>query len=217
VRLGVNFQARHNEAAIAARDAVQDGRVGEVVLVDCEVAVARAPRSGWRTERALAGLGTVHNLGVHAFDLIRYVTGAEVTEVVAMLDADVDVGPETLAVVLMRLSGGAIARVTASEVASRPSATLTVQGTAGRIVGQGLTPPARGPARLAVLAGDGPEQALESSTDELFARAVAAFQRAVAEGSEPNAGADDGLRSAELVAAIAQSARAGAVVALPRR
>jgi 1,5-anhydro-D-fructose reductase (1,5-anhydro-D-mannitol-forming) len=213
VRLGVNFQARHSDAVARARALIAEGRIGDVVVVECEVAVARGPRTGWRAERDLAGLGTVHNLGVHALDLVRYLTGAEIAEVAAMLDADA--APETLAVVLMRLSDGAIARVTASEVASRSAATLTIQGTRGRIVGHGLTPPASGRAQLDVLVGDGPEETFDAATDDLFVRAVGELHRAVAEGREPDAGGEDGLRSAQLVAAIAESARSGAVVRLP--
>ena len=77
VRLGVNFQARHNDAVLAARDTVARGAIGDVVLVECEVAYPGGAPSGWRADRELAGLGTIHNLGVHAFDLIRFVCGAE--------------------------------------------------------------------------------------------------------------------------------------------
>jgi 1,5-anhydro-D-fructose reductase (1,5-anhydro-D-mannitol-forming) len=214
VRLGVNYQARHNDAVVAARELVATGRIGDVALVECEVAVARGHRTGWRTDRALAGLGTVHNLGVHALDLIGYVTATRVTEVTAILDAALDERPETTALVLMRLSTGALARVTATEAASRPSAVLTIEGSAGRIVGRGLTPPARGPAQLAVLVGDEPERTTQAPTADAFPRAIAEFARAIAEGREPNAGGGDGLASAQLVAAIAQSARTGTRVRL---
>jgi 1,5-anhydro-D-fructose reductase (1,5-anhydro-D-mannitol-forming) len=88
VRLGVNFQARHNDAVIAARDLVARGAIGEVVLVECEVAYPGGAPAGWRADRGLAGLGTAHNLGVHAFDLIRHLTGSEFTEVAALFDAE---------------------------------------------------------------------------------------------------------------------------------
>ena len=213
VRLGVNFQGRHNDAVLAARDTVARGEIGDVVLVECEVAYPGGAPSGWRADRDLAGLGTIHNLGVHAFDLIRFVCGAEFAQVTAMLDQE---PPESVALVLARLDSGALVRVTAIEVASRQRATLAIQGTGGHIAGANLTPPSSDPARLAVLAGDAPETTVEAPTTDTFDRAIAEFGRAVAEGREPNASGLDGLRSAELAMALADSARAGASVSLPR-
>ena len=115
-----------------------------------------------------------------------------------------------------RLDSGALVRVTAIEVASRQSATLTIQGTGGRIAGTNLTPPASGAARLEILEGDAPDTTVEAPTTDAFDRAIAEFGRAVADGREPNASGLDGLRSAELAMALADSARAGASISLPR-
>ena len=47
---------------------------------------------GWRTDPALAGLGTLNNLGVHALDVLRYLVGSEVGEVAALVDSELGAG-----------------------------------------------------------------------------------------------------------------------------
>ena len=55
---------------------------------------------------------------------------------------------------------------------------------------------------------------LQHSSLDAFRRTVQAFNRAVVEGSEPNASGIDGLRSVQLTDAMARSAREGKVVQL---
>jgi 1,5-anhydro-D-fructose reductase (1,5-anhydro-D-mannitol-forming) len=216
VRLGVNFQARFTDAARAARDAVTSGRLGELRLVEFDVAWPGGPPEGWRADPALAGLGATNDLGTHAFDMIRFVCGDEVAAVTAELDSDLTERPEAIALVLLRLRGGALVRVTIDEQAVEQAGRLRIRGTAGHLEGHRLTPPAGEPATLRVAVAGEPETTLEAPTTTAFQAAVTAFAQAVAEDRDPDPGAVDGVRSVELVAAVAASARDAATVTLAR-
>jgi predicted dehydrogenase len=88
---------------------VQSGALGDVRVAECVIAPGRFPLRSWRTDPTLAGLGTMNNLGVHAYDLVRYVLGSEVVEATALLDVGRRAELETLALALLRFESGALA------------------------------------------------------------------------------------------------------------
>ncbi|GHH88666.1 hypothetical protein GCM10018793_69120 [Streptomyces sulfonofaciens] len=78
------FQWRENEALRQARAALLAGDVGELVAVDLALHddshVGPRTRWPWRQRRDTAG-GALAELGVHAFDLLRWATGNPTWEV----------------------------------------------------------------------------------------------------------------------------------------
>jgi 1,5-anhydro-D-fructose reductase (1,5-anhydro-D-mannitol-forming) len=212
LRLGINFQTRHHACFIETKGLLDAGTIGRVLLVQAEASAGAAPLRSWRTDPELAGLGTVFNIGVHVYDLLRYLLGAEVTEVAAMFDAGPEEGPETLALALLRFEGGAMAYVNANQSTPNYQADIDIYGTDGRIVGDQLTRPWQdGELRVLTEAG---ETATPYSNRDMYVRVVEEFARAVLEGRDPNPSGEDGLRSAQLTDAIARSAREGRVVRL---
>jgi predicted dehydrogenase len=191
---------------------VQDGSLGDIRVVQVEMSSGRTLLKGWRADPALAGLGTINNIGVHAFDLIRYLLGAEVTEVTALTGHEADLAPETLALVLLRFGNGALAYVNVNQSVAKPQADITVYGTTGRVVGRSCTR-MNMTGTLAILTGEG-ETTIETASYHAYRKAVAAFADAVASGREPSPSGLDGLRSVELTAAIAEAVRAGQVTAV---
>lgn len=212
VKLGINFQTRHHRFVTEVKQALADGRIGDVVIAEIEVSPGRSPLRGWRTDPGLAGLGSVNNLGVHAYDLLRYLLGQEVTEVTALFDVGRREALETVALVLLRFDNGTLAYANANQAVPDYRADLVLYGTEGRITGDSVTRPGLD-GQVRILA-DGKESSFETSTGDAFLRAVEAFQRAVTEDTEPDASGLDGLRSVQLTDAIARSAREGKTVRL---
>jgi 1,5-anhydro-D-fructose reductase (1,5-anhydro-D-mannitol-forming) len=212
VKLGVNFQTRHHHFVTEVRKALAQRRIGDVVVAEVEMSPGRNPLGGWRTDPDLAGLGTVNNLGVHGYDLLRYLLGQEVTEVTALLDVGRQNALETVALALLRFSGGTLAYVNANQAVPHYRPGLVLYGTEGRVIGDSVTRPGfNGWVQIKV--GE-EESTFETTTKDAFLRAVRAFQQAVVEDTEPNASGLDGLRSVQLTEAIARSARQGATVRL---
>jgi predicted dehydrogenase len=129
---------------VAARRFVADGRLGEVtgfrVAFGHEGPQTWAPRAVWFFDSNQAGGGCLIDLGVHAIDLLRAVTGDDVAAVSALLNGwrgDVEADAQVLA----RLRGGAIGTIHASWASqSGPDHQLTVMGTEGTLHLDNRTP-----------------------------------------------------------------------------
>lgn len=207
VKLGTNFQTRHHAALVEAKRLIGEGTIGDVVLVQIEVGIGAIPLRGWRTDQPLAGLGAIYNVGVHAYDLLRYLLGSEVSEVTAMADVDRGSALEVLALTLFRFQNGTMAYVNANQMVPLHQADIDIYGTQGRIVGFRCTRPFLD-GELRVQRTDS-EQVTQYTSKDAFIRAIAAFNDAVLHDREPSASGLDGLRNVQLTEAIAKSMREG--------
>lgn len=80
----VCFSYRYRAAARYARDLIRQGVLGKLYHIDMQYYQAwglprfNTPRV-WRFEKALTGSGALGDLGSHGLDLIRFVSGQEIT------------------------------------------------------------------------------------------------------------------------------------------
>ena len=120
---------------------IQAGELGRVshVQIDCSPGTRRP--AGWRTNLDVSGLGSVNNIAVHIYDVLRFLLDQEVTEVSAMFDVGRAREMEVLPMVLLRFDGGAMAYANGNQSSFRPLNELVVYGDKGRLDGQGLTRP----------------------------------------------------------------------------
>ena len=79
VKLQTAFPCRYSPAMVQARQAVMAGRIGKILAVK-GTNRGQCP-GGWFTDTSLSGGGAVMDHTVHVVDLMRWTTGAEVTEV----------------------------------------------------------------------------------------------------------------------------------------
>jgi 1,5-anhydro-D-fructose reductase (1,5-anhydro-D-mannitol-forming) len=212
VRLGVTFQTRNFEGMAEVRKLLADGEIGSVRLAQVELAVGRMLPQGWRTDPSLAGAGAMNNVGVHAYDLLRYLFGAEVTEVTAMVDVEPGWQVDTMALALLRFDNGALAYVNANQSVANPQRDLAIYGTEGRVLGHDVTRPnLRG--SFSVIGRSGESERAVSSAGGFIAT-IANFAEAVRQGHQPTPSGRDGLRSVELTEAMARSVRERRAVSL---
>jgi 1,5-anhydro-D-fructose reductase (1,5-anhydro-D-mannitol-forming) len=213
VYLGVNFHNRYLPWVRDVARLIGEGAIGEVTLVDVEVASGARNYDNWRADPELAGLGSVFNVGTHALDFLRVILGAEPVEVTAMFDAPAD-GVEMLALALIRFESGALVQVNMNERVPFPNNRITVHGTRGRIHGTDLTR-SRISGDLTVTTPAGSETR-HYPAPEAHRMAVAGFAEAVLEDRQPVPSGHDGLRSAQLCDAIAASVRERRTVEVER-
>src|SRR6185295_5071339 len=162
VKLGVFFHNRFMPCFIDTQRAVDSGEIGDVLLVQLEASPGARPGgrlSTWRVDPALAGLGTTYSIGVHVYDILRYLLSSEVVAVSTFFDTPRGVMEET-AMSTFRFANGAIAHVTVHEKAPHPHNDFVIQGTKGRITGRGLTR-SRAGGVLQVLDGKGATRTTE--------------------------------------------------------
>jgi len=213
VRLGITFQTRFHDGLAEAAQVVRSGEIGKVVAAEVTMSGGRNLPGGWRTDPALAGLGTINNIGVHAFDVLRYLLGSEVSEVAALTDAEPGFLIDTTALVLLRFRSGTLAYVNANQSVPRSRDDIVLYGNEGRVLGRNLSRPGRvGELIVTTKAG---EREFPGSTADAYRRLVEAFADAVAQQRDPSPSGEDGLRSVELTTAIADSLRDHRVVTLP--
>ena len=115
--LMVGFTHPFYEFNRRARKLVSDGVIGRVLSFRVRFAhqgpyVAWAAESEWFLSRIHAGGGALIDMGIHAVDLIRWLTGSEVVEVSAMLaNPDPEGEVDRIAHLVLRLRNGALGSI----------------------------------------------------------------------------------------------------------
>jgi 1,5-anhydro-D-fructose reductase (1,5-anhydro-D-mannitol-forming) len=210
VKLGMNFQTRYHACFEEARRIIQSGEIGDVSHVQVDASPGTRRPAGWRTDLEVSGLGSVNNIAVHMYDLLRFLLDQEVTEVSAMFDVGRERAMEVLPMVLLRFHGGSLAYANGNQSSFKPLNEIVVYGTKGRLDGQGITrPETEGDLRVVTEEG---ERSTHCASADCYRRLLAAYTEAVLNGRDPSPSGKDGLRSVTLTDAVARSAREGRVV-----
>ena len=215
VKLGVNFHNRYMQCFMDAKQIIASGEIGEVLVVQIEASPGARPggRLGtWRLDADVAGLGTTYSIGVHIYDILRYMLSAEVETVTALFDTPRGVMEETNLSTL-RFANGALVHVNINEKAPNPHNDFVIYGSKGRITGRGVTR-SRASGELQVLTNDGKSRCTEYPVTNAHEACVISFSKSLLEGRDPSPSGIDGLRSVQLTEAMARSAWDGVHVRL---
>lgn len=220
VQLHTAFVSRFLPLAQQARAAVADGRLGDLLG-----AVAgnrgRAPLPPaypeWITTPELSGGGALIDHSVHLTDILRHLSGAEVTRVTAEVSTPPALGVEDLALLSLTFDSGMVASLDPSW--SVPAGNpwdydfyLRLLGTAGSL---DLTDLAES---LDLVSGTaGPGLRLVPFGEDVDGAMIAAFLDSIRAGEvlDPCATGADGLRALEVALAGYASAARAATVPVP--
>jgi UDP-N-acetyl-2-amino-2-deoxyglucuronate dehydrogenase len=139
-KMTVISQHRFDPGHIRARDQVQSGALGRLVLGEAAVKWYRSQAyydsGAWRGTWELDGGGAVMNQGVHYVDLIRWLMGP-VDSITALCATQAHEGIEVedVALATLRFASGAVGLIQATTVAYPGfAASVSVTGTGGTIV-----------------------------------------------------------------------------------
>lgn len=86
MRLGVIFQNRYNPGSVFAKKLIESGEAGRVISLNGVVCWHRDEpyySQKWRADYSTAGGGVLINQAIHTLDLIRWLSGSDVTSVKA--------------------------------------------------------------------------------------------------------------------------------------
>jgi 1,5-anhydro-D-fructose reductase (1,5-anhydro-D-mannitol-forming) len=214
VKLGLNFHNRYMPCFLETRRLVQSGEIGRVLAVQVETSAGPNPASTsapWRSDPALAGHGTIESIGVHLYDVFRFILGAEVTRVSAFFDQPAG-RLEKLALALFALDSGVLLQINTNETTPFAHNDFVIYGSKARITGRGLTRGRFG-GELQVLNIDRETRTSYPSIDGHRA-ALSSFCQAILSDTEPNPSGLDGLRAVQITDAMARSAWEGVHVQL---
>jgi 1,5-anhydro-D-fructose reductase (1,5-anhydro-D-mannitol-forming) len=215
VKLAVNFHNRFMPAFIDAKRIIDSGEIGDVLIVELEASPGNRPGirlATWRVDPQMAGLGTTMSIGVHAYDILRFLLSSEIVTVSSMFDTPRGV-MEEFNMSTFRFANGAFAQVNVNEKSTYPQNNFVIFGSKGRITGRGLTR-SRAGGEMEVLTADGKTRRQEYPAMNAHAACVIGFSTVLLEGGEPSASGIDGLKSVQLTNAMAKSAWDGVHVTL---
>jgi 1,5-anhydro-D-fructose reductase (1,5-anhydro-D-mannitol-forming) len=196
VRLGIGFQPRDHPVHRELRRLITTGDLGEVVMLRAEWHTGYGAWTNWRAEAARAGSDILAAVGVHVFDLLGYLAGADVQDVASLVDIAPETGMDQSIAAALRYNNGIMATATITRRSRSPQNGAWVWGTksmAGSPASLGMNPTGR------LVRGSG-AGVVESNLPlpDLYAAQFEAFAHALATGAEPNASGLDGLRSVAL-------------------
>lgn len=159
---------------------------------------------GWLDDPAVSGGGIILHTGVHSFDLVRFITGREVTRVTCRTARAATRQTEDNFMALLDLEGcDALVAVNGSRATAGRSGLIDVAGAEGQIVGDhalGYCFAVRGLARTPVPVPEPLPTVRE---------ALRAFVRLLLAGEPPPASPEDGARAVLIAEACYRSASAG--------
>ena len=214
VQLWTAFPCRYHPSALVTKAQFEGGQLGRVWAMR-GTNRGRCP-GGWFVDPALAGGGAVMDHTVHVTDLIRWLLGAEVSEVYCdatngMHHSDYD----DTGLVTLTFENGIFATIDCSW--SRPKSYPTWGDVTLEVVAEGgvlsLDMFAQ---EMAVYQDDGPSVSWRNWGSDMDRGLVKAFVDGVERGTPPEVSGVDGLRATEVVAAAYESVRTGQPVKLHR-
>lgn len=215
VKLGVNFHNRFMPCFLETRRIIDSGEIGNVIMVQLEASAGPAAASvaaSWRNDPAQAGLGTTMNVGVHVYDILRYLLTSEIVQVSSVFETPAGV-MERVSLSTFKFANGVMAQVNVNQTTPNPHNDFVIYGSKGRISGRALTR-SRAGGELQVITSDGASRKTKYPAINAHEACVVGFSKMLLEGGEPSASGLDGLRSVQLTDAMGKSAWEGVQVRL---
>jgi predicted dehydrogenase len=221
-KLGVVFQNRYHPAHVAMRAEVEAGSIGEIDYAYAQLCRGnrRGGRQGsWRADPELAAFGAITGQALHPIDLLRYILGSEVEEVVAMSDEAPPERPvEEMIYSTLRFANGAHGVVIAGALIPRFDNDVTVYGAKARIAGTSTLGSwaKKGKAVEFLMDGEAGEkkvtyERMMTAADHM-AKMVEDFSRSILDGYEAQISAANGLQMVRIAVALQRSAREGRAI-----
>ena len=221
VKLGVGFMMRFHAYHQKMREIVQSGKIGEIVSARAQLTCWYPEMENcWRQDMKLSGGGAMMDMGVHCVDLIRYITGLEVTEAAGFKGNQVfNYSVEDAGCVIFRLNNGATAYVDANFNIPDAAAKCKIEfyGTKGSIFAQGTISQVEG-GEIEVLCtddsvgydanqdrGEVKPLAINVEFGNMYTKEIEAFGKAVKGDGEIPITAKDAIMSQKVIEASYES------------
>jgi predicted dehydrogenase len=229
VRLGTAFMMRFHAQHQAALGLVHDGRLGQPVFARAQLSCWYPPRPGaWRQDPALAGGGSLMDLGGHCIDLLEMFLGP-VAAVSCFTNHTVHpYATEDSAVVSLKFANGALGVVDAFFCMTDEGTQnrLELYGSLGSILARDTIGQGDRGEMTATLGGGAPGYeaqqarpggggfAIDPPPVNTYRAEIEEFSRALIEGREPSHSGALGLQSQRVLAACYESAKTARVIQL---
>ena len=214
-RLMLGFNRRFDPDFMALKAAIDQGRIGDVEMVNLTSRDPGAPPYDYITRSG----GIFRDMTIHDFDVARWLLGEEVVSVQAAASVltDPEIGKlgdyDSANVILTTASGKQCTITNSRRAAYGYDQRIEVHGSKGVVSARN-----QHEANIEVADAEGYHRPpllnfFMTRYVAAYANEIAAFVQAVAEGTDMPATGDDGLRALELAEAALQSVATGRAVA----
>lgn len=207
---GTNHHLRNAASHRAMRDAIREGKIGEVLGARVFHAVYLPPHlQGWRLERPDAGGGVILDITVHDADTLRFVLGENPSEAIAFsqqggLSGE---GLEDGVMGVLRFPSGIIAQFHDAFTAKYAETGFEVHGSEGSLIARNVM--TQKPVGSVVLRDENDEHELKLDQRNLYETSLQAFHNAIAGKGQPSATLEDGIWSLATGLAVLASTKSG--------
>lgn len=229
VRFGTALMMRFHSQHTAAKELIDQGRLGQIVYARAQLSCWYPPISGaWRQSPGTGGGGSLIDMGGHCIDLLEMLLGPVARVSCFARNSVHDYKSEDSAVAMLEFAGGALGTVDTffciTDEGSRNA--LELHGSKGSIVAEGtLGQAAQGKMTATLKANAGGYDAgqardaaggiaIAPEPVNMYRAEIESFGHSILTGSEPAVGADAGIRSQRVLTACYESARTGRAVAV---
>lgn len=223
VQLGVGFHLRQHPGHIEARRVLAQGTIGQVALAQGQWGFGvrgqtmppprPALQKWWEEPEMIGGASTMMGTGVHVVDLLRFLLGRDVRQVVAISDGQTQQQPlEQLLTLSLRFDDAIIATVTCGRRLPDSRNDFNIYGSNGRISGLAMLAEGRQGQLEIVSETDNRTAAYTADSLANYVDEVVDFQQAIAADRPPAATGLDGLHAVQVTLAMITSAREGRAV-----
>ena len=222
IKLGTGFMMRFAAYHKKMKEVIAEGKIGKLISVKAEFTCwYPTMENAWRQVASLSGGGAMMDLGIHCIDLIRYITGAEFTDVTGVTANQFFEyqGVEDAAYLIGKMDNGAVAYVGANfnipdEIAK---CSLEFYGTAGCITATGTLSQEEGGSVELVCGNSSAEydamqsrtmaepQKLEVEFGNMYTKEIEGFGKAVLGECEIPVTAFDALQAQKVIEAVYKS------------
>ena len=218
VHLMVPFNPRGQPGPRAVRERIERGDLGEIRLVHA-VKVGKVPLTipgidaSWLVDPSEAGFGGFGDIGMHAVDALRWLTGREATRAYARIHRGVrpELAVDSIGSATIEFEGGAIATLTAGW--ANPDGFPSFLDARFEVVGSKAAARVEHPYQDIRLAdATRSERIAASRLDAVWN--LDAFVRSVRLDETPPITGEDGLRALELMLACYRSSELGVEIAV---
>jgi predicted dehydrogenase len=231
VKFMVGFCMRNNIYNLKAKELVQSGALGKMVMGRAQLTCWYPPiDNAWRQDISISRGGTLIDMGTHCLDLLEWIMGTTIVEVTGFQDLLVHAYRtkiEDTSTILARFANGAHGIIdnyfNLPDAAAQNS--LELHGTGGSIIGQGtigqdpsgkmfsiIQPQAGGYNAAQNRTAEAKRQEYQLKGTSLYGQMMETFSRCILENTEPPISFADGRRSVAVVEAIYRAVAKGKAV-----
>lgn len=210
VVLATNHHLRNAATHRRIRELIRSGAIGKPLFGRVFHAVYLPPHlQGWRLHNPEAGGGVILDITCHDADTLRFLLDAEVLEAVALSQqAELASGQlEDGVMAVLRFDNGVLAQLHDAFTVKHAGTGLEMHGTEGSIVARNVM--TQRPIGDIFLRNASGETSVPVEHENLYVRALQAFNAAVAGRGQPSASGEDGVRSLAVALAVQEAARTG--------